>query len=251
MVFRDQLDLVIFPEQQLVIEVTPEASSPATTRDHLLVDQVLPRILSHEGRLVLHAGAVDRNGRSLIFVGESGYGKSSLVASFDQAGLRLIGDDALVISLEAGRCCAAAVYPSLRLFSDSIDAVLPAGSGARPVSHYTSKLRVDLSQERSSEPDQPLPIEAIFILGGPGKGDKIKVRPMTVAETCISLIRNSFALDPTDTEIARKRLGEASAMANQVPAYEISYPHDYTRLAEVRQAIIACLDEGTRQLSAY
>src|SRR5262249_8950886 len=52
------------------------------TAHHLLLDQVLPLVLSHTGRLVLHASALDLEGRGVAFVGSGGVGKSTLAASF-------------------------------------------------------------------------------------------------------------------------------------------------------------------------
>lgn len=54
----------------------------------------------------------------------------------------------------------------------------------------------------------------------------------------MALVESSFALDPVDPDQALGRLNDASALARQVPAFEIAYPRDYARLPEVRQAIL-------------
>lgn len=245
--FSDELVLDVFPDKRMIEERAASPGLSESTRDHILADQVLPRILSHDGTLVLHAGAIRYNDASVLFVGESGYGKSSLTASFDDSGYPIMGDDALVISRNGAAYCAAAVYPSLRLFPDSIEALVPKNATTRTVAHYTSKRRVDVGLSQDTGRAGPLPIEGIFLLGGPDQGDDIRVRPMKPANACIALLRNSFALDPSDTQMARKRLGEASALSDEVPAYEICYPHDYGRLPKVREAVIAALANRTRQ----
>ncbi len=56
-------------------------------------------LLAHlEGSIPLHASAVAVEGRAVVFVGESSFGKSTLAAAVcDFAGASLLGDDAVVI----------------------------------------------------------------------------------------------------------------------------------------------------------
>ena len=222
--------------QRLLVERPASSAISTETLDHFLADQVLPRILAHEGRLVLHAGAIKRSGSAIVFLGQSGRGKSTLVASLDQAGFTLIGDDALIVSREDQAFCIRAVYPSLRLLPDSLEALFQHRPATSEVAHYSSKQRIDVP----IAPDHdaaPLPIAAIFSLAEPSLDGEIRLRPMSPAETCIALITNSFALDPTDRELGRKKLEDASRLANAVPAFEISYPRDYARLPDVHAAI--------------
>ncbi len=55
--------------------------TPATLQ-HLLFDQILPRLIAHAGRLVLHASAVGASAGAILFLGGTGQGKSTLAASF-------------------------------------------------------------------------------------------------------------------------------------------------------------------------
>lgn len=222
--------------QRHLIERPVSSAIPAETLDHFLADQVLPRILAHEGRLVLHAGAIKRSGSAIVFLGQSGRGKSTLVASLDQAGFTLIGDDALIVSREDQAFCIRAVYPSLRLLPDSLEALFQDRPATSKVAHYSSKQRIDVPVAPDRNTD-PLPISAIFSLAEPSPDGAIHLRPMSPAETCMALITNSFALDPTDKDLARKKLADASKLANEVPAYEVSYPRDYARLPDVHAAI--------------
>jgi ABC-type multidrug transport system fused ATPase/permease subunit len=65
---------------------------------HLLLNQAIPRYLATMGRLVLHAGAVKLpNGQSVAVLGNSGFGKSTLVSSFHRNGAQLINDDCILL----------------------------------------------------------------------------------------------------------------------------------------------------------
>lgn len=235
--FNDEITLEVQTHDKLVIERSKQDPGLRSMRNHVLADQLYPRILAHDGNLVLHAGAFEATNECILIVGASGRGKSSMVTSFDQAGFPLLGDDALVVSMAQGVACAKAVYPSLRLFPDSINALLEGIVGTSEVAHYTAKRRVDIAVPADSA-IEPKPILAMFMLLEPSSEDKIRLDRLTEAEACMSLIESSFALDPSDTFRAAQRLEMASALARQVPAFVISYPRNYARLPLVRKAIL-------------
>lgn len=212
------------------------AGALSHTHKHFLADQAVPRAMAHEGSFILHAGAVNVGQGAILVMGPSGRGKSTLGASFDHAGLALMGDDAMIVSSLDATPRVRPIYPSLRLHPDSIDALMPGAATTGPVAHYSTKQRIDVVVARETN-DWPLPIVAIFSIAEPVEDD-IGLRRMTPAETCMSLVENSFALDPSDTARACVRMEQASALARQVRTFEISYPHDYARLPEVRQAIL-------------
>ncbi len=237
--FADQIAVDLLIDEKALIETAKAAVVPASTRDHFLADQVLPRMLAHEGRLVLHAGAVRVDDRAVAILGKSGSGKSTLVASFDQAEHVLLGDDALVVSLPDGVPCTRSVYRSLRLFPDSIAQLFPAVATSA-VAHYTPKQRVRLTIADRDD-TAPVPLCALFVITDSVPDAAIHVRPLSIADACMAIVENSFALDPTDPQRARQRLEAASDLARQVPAFAISYPRDYARLPDVRSAILTHL----------
>jgi len=91
----------------------------AETIRHILLDQVIPRLIAAAGRTVLHASAVETRVGTVAFLGEGGAGKSTLAAVFSAAGDALVSDDALVIEVAGGRAYARPGYPRLRLFPDA------------------------------------------------------------------------------------------------------------------------------------
>lgn len=219
------------------LEVRSAEHLAAYSVDHFVADQAIPRAMANEGMFVLHAGAVCVGSKAILFMGESGRGKSTLVASFDAVGVELIGDDALVISLSGTKHEVRAVYPSLRLFRDSIEAVMQDDVKTSAVTHHSSKRRIDIPLS-STIPAAPLPVAALFTIAEPSNGDVINIRSLSIAETCMAAIENSFLLDPSDVSRARDQLALASALARQVPAFELSYPRDFARLPEVRNLIL-------------
>ena len=237
--FEDQIYVDVCCDDRVVSEVPLNGDVPKSTRDHFLVDQVMPRLLSQGDQLVLHAGAVCVGDGVLLLLGRSGSGKSTLVTSFQQCGYTLMGDDAVIISHDDGLPMAKAIYPSLRLFPDSIDALFSEPRALQAMAHYSSKQRIDVTGEQEAG---PMPVQAIFVLSDDGP---IAVRRLSTPQACMAIVENSFALDPTDPERAQLRLKRASRLAMHVPVLEISYPRDYARLPEVREAVIAAVADET------
>ena len=226
--------------RDLAVDVLPDhlatwqrSASDDCSLDHFLSDQVFPRVLTHGGNHVLHAGAVQFRDAAILMIGPSGRGKSTLAASFNQAEASLIGDDAMVIGWQADRPFATPVYPSLRLLPDSIAAILPPGAATDMVAHYTPKRRVRLPIDDCGP---AVAVTAIMVIGEPA--DAIETRRLSAADACIALVTNSFALDPSDVAQAQRRLEASVRLAASVPTFEIHYPRDYAQLPMVRAAIL-------------
>ena len=224
-----------WPEQVIVDRSLNPTDS--TTLDHFLADQIVPRLIAHGGTLVLHAGAVQAMGGCLLIVGQSGRGKSTLSKSFDNAGCRLMGDDAMMVMPLGPSYGAEPVYPSLRLMEDSIRALFSEDVVTSDVGVDSPKQRVDMVKQQI-DPPRPIAIRAAFVIAAPSENLKIAVRPLSIAGACMVFIENSFTLDPTDMRRTRGRLDAASALARAVPTFEIAYPRDYARLAEVRGSML-------------
>jgi hypothetical protein len=235
------------PEKTVSITPFSPKVTPATL-EHLLHDQIYPRLLAHEGRLALHAGAVEIGGKLALFLGESGMGKSTLVASLYQAGAHLLNDDALVIDQVGHGFTGEPIYKGLRLLPDSLASLFPQQTETSPVAHYTSKQRLNVTLEAKDE-SSPKPVGVMFFLAPATDGQTISLRRMSAAEACMGIITNSFSLDPTDQQLAKQKLQQAAALANGVPAFELSYPRDYAMLPQVHAQIRACMAAHASPLS--
>lgn len=238
----DEIAVDVLPGR--LFSVQPAAEIGSLTVEHFLADQVLPRVLAQKGELVLHAGAIRNESFAILLIGSSGSGKSTLTASFYQSGWTLIGDDSLILSSQTGVPAVRSIYPSLRLFPDSIAFLLPDDVPNQAMADYSSKRRIGISIAERASPE-PFPVRAAFVLDDEC-GDRIAVRRLSIADACMAFVKNSFSLDPSDLERARQRLEQASKLAKHIPAFSITYPRDYQRLGEVREAVMSTLaDDST------
>jgi hypothetical protein len=220
------------------IACRPDGELPPSTIQHLLVDQVLPRVLTHRGRLVIHAGCVGTPHGAIAFLGDSGAGKSTLCASLTLAGAPLLGDDAVVVrQSQLGTFLVEATYPGLRLHPESIAHHFGATVGSTSVAHTTEKLRVSDATFVMG----PLPLRRLYVLavsGPEASSGKIEIAPLPQSQAFLALLRASFQLHLDDQERSRGIFERIAALMDAVPVRRLSYPREFARLADVRQALM-------------
>jgi len=224
------------------IDAWSDPTIGAGTLDHLLLDQVLPRTLAQQGRLVLHAGAVRIDDQAVAFIGDTGSGKSTLTASFHSAGYPLLSDDGLVLKTEEGLVRALPTYPSLRLWPESVSGLYAQQPTIVPMAHYTAKQRVILNGVPVAA-NNPLPLASLYVLAPEVKAvtASVSLTLLRPCEACIAIIRNSFQLDLTDRCRVAELFADASRIANSLPVFSLRYPREFARLPEVRDAILNSL----------
>jgi len=175
-----------------------------------------------------------------VFLGETGWGKSTLASSYYESGSRLITDDCLLIRSIQNKIYCIPNYFGLRLYPDSTEAIFNTNNRLEPVSHYSSKKRLILHENDNPRLSEPIPVDAIFLLSDPtcDYSDNISVENIYGAGELMSLIEQSFLLDVTDKRLIKKQFDNASEIINASPAvFKLSYPRNHAMLEEVRRAV--------------
>jgi hypothetical protein len=215
----------------------PAAGSNDETLRHLTLDQVLPRVLTHLGRHVVHAAAVEVARRGIAFLGETGRGKSTLTASFRAAGYALLSDDGVLVHERGTDVLVEATYPSLRLWPDTLAGVLGSDQGVSPMAHYSTKRRLTGLVDR--HPSEPVTLAAIYRLDGePTGSSNVEILPVPPKDAAMALISNTFKLDVVDRTQAQQLLQFYAHVAERVPAYSLRLRRGFERLDDVRQALL-------------
>jgi hypothetical protein len=223
------------------ISCRPEPALPSGTLEHLLIDQVLPRVLTHRGCLVLHAGCVASPRGAIAFLGDSGSGKSTLCAEFARAGHPLLGDDGIVVRRTAAAGFEAmATYPGLRLLPDPLAHLFDERAGEAPVAHYTAKRRLDGHHADFTVAAGAVPLRALYLLDVDAA---VAIEPLTEREAFMVLLRASFQLHLEDRERSRGLFERIGGVQDIVPVRRLSYPRDFACLGAVREAVLADVDE--------
>lgn len=233
--FPDLADFHVAHDGRSVV-ACPVPDVSAGTLDHLYLNQVLPLALSRQGRLVLHASAVELGGFGVAFSGASGRGKSTLAASFATAGYRFLTDDGLQIEWHDGLCFATPSHPSIRLWQDSQEALnVHDAEHAAPVD-YTPKARL-LAGDHIAFCDQARPLRRVYFLGD-GSAMTLSITPVPPAEALMALVKASFLLDIEERQMLAWHFEEMVRLAALPIYFHLDYPRRYEDLPRVRDAII-------------
>ena len=156
-------------EEGRTITVDPDLEADPDFVAAVITGELLAALLRQRGCLVLHGAAVARDGHAIGFLGNSGWGKSTLAASLVGRGWRLLTDDLLVVSglsngTSAGSSAGPAIvagHPSMRLATEAA-ALVAADTHARHRAHaHTTKVRMDWDEAFL---DAPVPVSHLFVL---------------------------------------------------------------------------------------
>jgi len=202
--------------------------------------QALCFALVKRGFEPLHATSVVINGSAVAFLGSSGFGKSSLAASFLEAGYQLLTDDLLLLRKNGAGFCG---YPGpcrIKLFPSVARAFLKANLGGVPMNNGTTKLVIPLFENQVCRAATPL--KAICVLTSARKvaGKRpVGLAPLPAKEAFVELLRGTFNRRLTDPERLQRQFAAVTQLIAKVPVFMLSYPRVLRRLPEVREVVLS------------
>jgi HprK-related kinase A len=180
----------------------------------------LQMALGQRRYLLLHAGAVEREGRALILTGPSGAGKSTLAALLGEAGWRFMGDEFVLLdpadrAMRAFPRAVSLKNEALALF----DGVDPARLGPRLDGTPKGTIRHlrpnSEAVARMDEPARP----ALILFPRFGADLAPAVRPVGAAEAFVRLTQASTNY----VALAERGFEALTGLVSTVPALAIDY----------------------------
>ena len=201
-----------------------EGAAASTTRVYVLTI-TMAALLMQRGRFLLHASGVVHEGRVHLFMGESGSGKSSLLAELRRRGYRAFTDDVCVLSQGGAggdSVMAHASYPMMKLLPESIERIGDPrnGFGHRiwpDEDKYGQFFHEDFATEA-------LPIGSVQILNvRPGHEGGYLSEKTTGVNAFLSLSENTYRRQfMREISLASAHVGLLSSLINQVPVRTLS-----------------------------
>lgn len=226
----------VVSERETLVTATADRRIPLETIRHLLIDQVVPLVLSARGQVIVHGSAVCGRGGGCLIAGESGAGKSTLAVSLAMAGWKLLSDDLVRVQIAAGGARAIAAYAGARLWPDVLSLTL--APGLTRIAHYTDKRRMPLAAFRGRTAASCV-LRRMYLLAG--EADAVRMETLHPREAVVELLRQATRLETASAAAERQRLETLSVLCETVPVRRLSYTRDLNRLGEVRRAIAADL----------
>lgn len=203
-----------------------------------LLGQVLSFSLVKMGLDALHASAVVVNGRCVGLLGDSGLGKSTLLAIFLQNGHKQLTDDLLLIRPKRDLLMAYPGPPRIKLLPDSAALINGPEMGVEMNPRVAKKVIPICGNQFQKS---PVPLQALYILEQTPISSRTKISKEARGKGLLELIRHSFNLAVRDSERLELQFRWAARIASTVPIKRVAYPRSFDKLSEVQAAILADL----------
>ena len=216
-----------------------------------LLGQALSFALVKCGFEPLHATTVVVNGEAVVFLGESGFGKSSLAACFLEAGCRMLTDDLLVLKRFAGGFLAYPGPPRIKLFPKLARRFLGNVSNGVAMNSETKKLIFPLGASRRYE--IPAPLKAVYTLASPRevfRKQPVRIETLSPRRSFLEFVKNTFNYRVVNSDRLERQFNETARVVSVAPVKKISYPRVLNHLPAVRDAILADLDSPKHEQAA-
>ena len=208
------LSASVWDGRELTVDVDPTADPLYVSA--VVTGELFSVVLRQRGMLVLHGSGVSKDGQAVGFIGDSGWGKSTLAASLVERGWELLTDDLLVVDGlgPGGIPTAVPTHPSMRLSSEAVERVGAADQAHGQAHALTTKVRVDQSGAFS---DRPAPLRRLFVLD-PRLSDRHRATPLSAREAVDEFVRHTRGRRLlTAPSALAAHLGQCAALARRVP----------------------------------
>jgi len=236
-------EFLISPDGRRIVCHSLDGVSSETLSTYLIT-QALSCALVQQGIEPLHATVAVIDGEAVAFLGNCGYGKSSLGAAFLKAGYPLLTDDLLVISQAdspTGRLVAQPGPARIKLFPEIATSLMDTHRAGVQMNPDTNKLIFPL--KASEHCATAVPLKIIYVLRPPAarrSSQRISIRTLPSRRACIELITNTFNLIITDPARLKRQFEWAARIAAVVPVKSLSYPRS---LAHVNRVVTAVRED--------
>jgi hypothetical protein len=213
---------------EIIIE--PEPNADANKIRLFLLGAAIGVLLHQRGYLTLHASAVARNDTAVVFIGDKGWGKSTIAATLHARGYNLIADDVVAVDLHSSeQAIILPAFPQLKLWPDAVTSL-----GNKP--EELPQLVSDF-EKRDFRPNHgfmltSVALKQIYVLG---RGEVVEIKPLNSQEVLTSLIRNSYITRFGEELLQSDRASyfrQLIKLAKQVSISHLLRPKDLSLLSE-------------------
>lgn len=221
------------------LTVSPTGSVDDEELQSYLLGVLMSVMMRQRGMLVLHACAVARNGFAVGFVGDSGWGKSTIAHYLCDHGFAILNDDVMVVDLDRE---VPHVLPGPNHIKLRPGASLTLGNELShlPQLHARSTKRVARAAQRLST---PVPLRDLYVLEREFVGETYAER-MSGHRAVMELVRHTRMTHIFDDEIHRKRhLRQCVELVSDVPVFKLWRRRGMQSLSVIRRLITA-VDES-------
>jgi hypothetical protein len=237
--WRDLFDFLVTPDARRIYARTLNRTNQEALLAYLLVD-ALSYSMIRLGREPLHATAILTDRGAIGFVGDSGYGKSTLGALFVRDGFKLITDDMLVLTHEGDACLAHAGPPRIKLYREIADRIFGDRCHGVPMNPVTDKLIVALSETQATRDASPL--TRLYLIQEDRPRRPLRrpwIRTLSPARAFPKILAASAGHYASERDRLARQFAFVSRIVGQIPIKTLAYPRDTENMSRLRDAVLA------------
>jgi hypothetical protein len=227
-----------YAENELCFEITP-GNAPGTDERVLrlpLLGTVMAVLLQQRGYFVLHASAVSIDGAAIIFLGNKGYGKSTMAATLYGRGHQLVADDIVALTFDTGRFMVVPGFPHFKLYPEAVVASL--GDDCSLLTELASGYEKRGRPVTDRFAREAMPLKGIYVLGiGPVES----IKKLDRQQALLTVIANSYAARFGNHLLrgntASSHLKQCAKLIVEHPIYRLERPDSLELLPAVARIV--------------
>lgn len=213
------------------ILVTPSHDSDQRLVQLCMSGSILAILMYQRGFEILHSCAVSINAQAACFLGDSGEGKSTMLASLIARGHGLISDDVVPVQFSSNTVQVLPSYPQFKISPESATSL---GYQLDDLVYLHPRLG-EYAYRTTSFPKEPQPLKHIYILDS---GSKIAIEPLSGQAAIMALVRNTYGIMTLKTLVAPDfHLKSCQQLAQQVKVWRLTRPRDLSLLSSVAELV--------------
>lgn len=198
----------------------------------LILGPLMSILLRQRGLLVLHASCVLLQGHAIAFMGNSGWGKSTLAELFYNRGACLITDDVMAIHVDQEIPHVVPSYPQIKLMPDAAASLGHTPDRFPLLNSYSPKLARSIGSDLCQH---PVPLRGLYVLD---MGSQHQVIPLSLQEQFREVVKHSRAVGLLSApEFRVAHLRQCTDLLHKVPLHRLQRQMSLDLLPELVDVI--------------
>lgn len=236
------LDFYIWPNRIVCHQLDPDDGHLVELR---FLGTVMAYWLEQSGIPAFHASTTIVNSKAIGFLASSYTGKTTLTATFVNAGYPMLADDVLVVREDGDSYWGQPGYPLMRMWPEQAETFIENYETLPTVHPQSLKRQVPIGPDGfGSFKNQPYPLQALFLLERIDGDAAININLLPPPHVMFRLLENAFLHEVFHVlPGVSTRLELIGRLVQQIPVYRLSYPAGFEHLPKVCSAILASLED--------
>ncbi len=208
---------------------------------HKFFNQVLPMTMNSLGKEIIHASSILISDEAIAFVGNGGYGKSTIATSLIKEGHKLISDDVVPLISNDRDIYTASGLNTINLWPRAQKILNRSIS-----SNFPGKSYVALSKKEHSTGNFPL--KKIYFLKPLQDIKTVSINKLPRQEAVIELVRAAHRLDITNKQMLQNQLNRLTEISGLLSCNMLSFPADIPEPKLIASFILSDLRNVTHAI---